>query len=267
MRTRVGSLDIAYDDAGAGVPLVLVHGFPVDRRTWRPQVPALSTRCRVIALDLPGHGDSSATGAYAMESLADVLAGFLDALGIDRTVLLGYSMGGSIALEFARRHPERLRGLVLYAARAVADSPEEAITREALAEVADLLDSQPIVVEEVMLDLASEPAIARGGEVARAVREMVASTPRLTFKQGLQALARRPDYTATLPAIPCATLVVVGERDAVTPPAFSEEMAARVPNARMAVLPGAGHFANLETPEAFNRAVEGFLSTIDTEAP
>ncbi len=261
MRTRIGNLDIAYDDVGHGIPLLLVHGFPVDRRVWRPQVPVLSRHCRVLALDLPGHGDSTPTGEYTMESLARLLEGFLDTLGVERAVLLGYSMGGSVALEFSRTYPKRLYSLILYASRAVADSEEEAVTREALAEVASLLESQPIVVEEVMLDLVSaDAAIAAGGPVTEAVREMVGDTPRLTFKQGLLALARRPDYTPTLSSIPCPTLVVVGERDTVTPPAAAQDMVARIPGARLVVLPGAGHFANLDSPQEFNRTVLDFLA-------
>ena len=126
MQTQVGSLSLAYDSAGAGQPVLLIHGYPLNRSLWAPQVAGLARRARVLALDLPGHGESSVPpGPYSMEGFADACLSLLDAIGItERVVVCGLSMGGYIAFAAWRRHPERIAGLILAATKAGADSPE-----------------------------------------------------------------------------------------------------------------------------------------------
>ena len=123
---RANDIDIAYSDQGSGdVPIVLLHGFPLDKRMWEGQAEALSSEFRVIAPDLRGHGESQVTpGPYTMESLADDLNAFLDALGLGQVTLGGFSMGGYVAFAFYRKHPERVANLMLLDTRPQPDSEE-----------------------------------------------------------------------------------------------------------------------------------------------
>src|SRR5207248_7684483 len=124
-------MTLAYDEAGSGRPLVLLHAFPLDRRMWRPQLDGLSSAARVIAVDLPVFGHSTpGHERLTVDHAAATLADFLSALKIDRAVLGGLSMGGYVALAFARRHPERLAGLVLADTRAEADDPAGKVARD-----------------------------------------------------------------------------------------------------------------------------------------
>src|SRR5687768_12355426 len=124
MRVELGTRAVAYDDVGEGRPVVLVHGFPHHRKLWAPQLRALVGQSRVIAVDLPGFGESDMPESFTIDSWADGLARFLDALAIERATIAGLSMGGYIALSFWRLHRERVDALVLADTRAGADTEE-----------------------------------------------------------------------------------------------------------------------------------------------
>src|SRR3712207_5293933 len=121
----VRGIEMAYDDEGRGLPVVLLHGFPFDRTLWRDQIDALAPSHRVVAPDLRGHGETTAgEGDATMEEMARDVAALLDALGLERVVLGGLSMGGYVTLAFARLFPRRLRGLVLADTRPQGDTDE-----------------------------------------------------------------------------------------------------------------------------------------------
>ena len=128
MNVLVNGFSMAYSDAGQGPAIVFVHGFPLNRAMWQPQVETLSAHARVLAPDLRGHGDSQVTpGPYSMDLFADDLSAFLDALRVTEPVYLcGLSMGGYISFAFCRRYRERLRGLILTATRASRIRPRRA---------------------------------------------------------------------------------------------------------------------------------------------
>src|SRR5947209_8463077 len=117
-----GGVTIGYDEAGTDGPaLVLLHAFPLDRTMWQPQLAALSDVSRVIALDLPGFGESSPAAPFSIEGAADAVAEFLAALDVPKAVVCGLSMGGYVALALARRHADKLAGLILADTRAGVD--------------------------------------------------------------------------------------------------------------------------------------------------
>src|SRR5436305_12903407 len=131
-------LEIAYEERGTGLPVLLLHAFPLDHALWQPQLEGLSDCCRVIAPDLPGFGDSQELQAEStVEALADAMKAFLDAVGVSGPVVVGgESMGGYIAMAFARRHPDRLRALLLADTRAEADDEAAKANRASMIEVA-----------------------------------------------------------------------------------------------------------------------------------
>ena len=119
-----GNLELAYEEAGSGAALLLIHGWPHNRTLWSGQLSGLSTHARCIAPDLRGFGGSSVTGPWSMQRYADDLAALLDSLGIDQAVVCGLSMGGYITMAMLRHHRDRVRALILTSTRATADTPE-----------------------------------------------------------------------------------------------------------------------------------------------
>src|SRR5688572_12504011 len=130
------NIELAYDEGGAGIPVLFVHGFPHDRSLWTPQLQALTVQARCLAVDLRGFGETTSAPPYTMDQYADDLVGFLDVMHLDRAVVAGLSMGGYVAFALWRRHPHRVRGLVLSNTRAAADSDEARERRRALMGVA-----------------------------------------------------------------------------------------------------------------------------------
>jgi pimeloyl-ACP methyl ester carboxylesterase len=259
-------LSVHYRDEGAGdQAVVFVHGFPFQMSMWEPQIPvALDAGRRVVAPDLPGFGRSAVPAdrsAYSIDRYADVVAALISELGLGRVVLVGLSMGGYISLAVARRHPEVLAALVLADTRADPDSPEGRQTRsDHQALVEEKGDVTPLV-DGLLTRILSESS-PHHAEVRATLGAMMRSTAPAGWIGALEAMKTRPDHTDLLPTIAVPTLVVVGESDALIPLDVAEAMAKAIPGARLEVVPNAGHVANLENPEVFNRAFAEFLSTL-----
>jgi pimeloyl-ACP methyl ester carboxylesterase len=253
-------MEIAYADAGAGQPIVFLHGFPFDQQMWEPQVRGLSSEYRVLTLDLPGFGQSSApTEGFTVEALAEIVADFLDAIGLMGTVVLaGLSMGGYVALAFARQRPERLRGLILADTKAAPDDETAKANRDAMAELARK-EGSAAVVDKLLPKLLGPATQANKAAVVDQVRAIGVCQQVPTIVMALQALRERPDATAGLGQITVPTLVIVGEHDAVTPPKEAKNLVDRILGATYAELPGVGHLSNLEDADAFNARVRDFL--------
>ncbi len=266
MEAQLNGVRIAYDDIGKGVPVVWVHGYPLNRSLWAPQAGALADCARNIIPDLRGWGASEApSGVYTMEVYASDLRALLDELGLDRAVLAGLSMGGYVALAFLRNYPERLRGLILIATRAAPDTLQVAEGRRANAERA-LQEGVGSIVEPMVERVLSPATLAGQPGLVRAVRTMVlASRPR-GVAGALLGMAERPDSRPQLPAIGVPALVVGGADDTIVPPDELRQMAEQIPGARAVLLPKAGHLVSLEQPDAFNREVRAFLGALDARA-
>lgn len=259
MRGRIGGIELAWEEAGRGAPVVLLHAFPLNRKMWAPQVAELSARRRVITPDFRGHGESGVAEEDAtMERLAEDVRGLLDHLKLERVALGGLSMGGYVALAFVRRWPERVAALVLADTRASADTEEGRKERYATAELAQREGSAAIA--DLMTPKLLGPAtLERKPEVVAAVREMILEASPGGIARALRGMAARPASSDLLPQIKCPTLIVVGEQDGLTPAADSEAMAEAIPGSTLVKIPEAGHLSNLEQPEKFNSALSGFL--------
>jgi len=253
---------LAFTDRGAGPVVVLLHGFPLSRAMWDRQVEALSANYRVIAPDLRGHGESPAPdGAYTMESMADDVVDLLDGLGIEDPVVLGgLSMGGYVSLALTLKNPARVRGLMLLDTKAEADSTEAAEGREKSAKAVLEAGNPGSVVEAMVPKLFAEATIKKNPALVESFRTLMNKTPAAGVAGALRGMAVRPEQTGRLGEIKIPTLVIVGEHDAITPPDGARRMADALPAGKIEVIPGAGHLAPCENPEAVNAAILKFLS-------
>jgi 3-oxoadipate enol-lactonase len=264
---KISTGEIAYIDRGTGGPFLLVHGFPLDHTMWNAQIEALSERSRVVAPDLRGFGNSPLGSVdpergISMERYADDLAELLDALkiGTDNPVILvGFSMGGYVAWQFARKYAPRLRALVLCDTRAAADTDDaragrlkmaEKVAEWGVARVAEMMGPKLIAPKTYE----SQPA------VVTAVRRVVEQTAPEAIAAAQRGMAARPDMTAYLPQINVPTLVLVGADDVISPPAEMTSIAAAIPGSEFIVIPNAGHMTAMENPGAVNRAMLDFIS-------
>jgi pimeloyl-ACP methyl ester carboxylesterase len=263
MNDEVSAGGLTFDDIGRGPAVVLLHAFPLARAMWRPQVEALQGDYRVITPDLRGFGGGRASAdAPSVETMADDVAALLDEQKVAGPVVLGgLSMGGYVALAFARRHPARLRGLVLADTKADPDDAEGRANRDRLIAFAEQNGARA-VIDQMLPKLLGADTTARRPEVVEEVRGIASRQTVAGIVGALKGLRDRPDSTPGLASIAVPTLVLVGRDDTLTPPAKSEEMAARIPNARLVVLDGAGHLSNLEQPERFNAALRSFLQSL-----
>lgn len=263
MQATVNDIRLGFIDEGKGSPIVFVHGFPLSRGCWRPQIDILSSSYRCIAPDLRGFGTSESSpgevGPVSMDRYADDLAGLIDALGTGPVILVGHSMGGYVALAFARRHPEVLRGLALVATRAGADSPEAAEGRRKTARVVQSSGIQS-VIDGMTPKLVAEDNASES--VLEAVRGFMEPASADGVVGALLGMADRPDSTPGLAEISVPTLVATGAEDAIISPSESESLAQAIPGARLRVIADAGHFVAFEKPEDFNRELEDWLTTV-----
>jgi pimeloyl-ACP methyl ester carboxylesterase len=261
MRIQLATgLWMEYDDVGGGRPVVLLHAFPLDRTMWRPQLDDLQKDYRLIAPDLRGFGGTQGfVDAPSVEGMADDVAVLLHDLHIEEPVVLGgLSMGGYVALAFARKYPDRLLALILADTRAEADTAEAKANRDKMIEFAGSHPARA-VIDQLMPKMVSAETQARRPEVVEEVRRIAGAQTAAGVINALRALRDRPDASLTLDNISVPALVIVGDEDQLTPPALSEKLVAGIRNARLATIPGAGHLSNLEQPARFSAALRAFL--------
>jgi pimeloyl-ACP methyl ester carboxylesterase len=266
-RASLATVELAYVDRGKGIPVLLVHGFPLDHTMWNAQIEALADSCRVIAPDLRGFGQSSLGDAdpkvgISMERYADDLIKLLDSLAIHELIVLaGFSMGGYVAWQFVRKHADRLRALVQCDTKAAADTEE---AREARLKMAEQIGEwgSARVAEMMGPRLLAQRSFQSRTEVVAEVRRVVENTSAAAIACAQRGMAARPDVTALLSSIRVPTLVLVGQEDVISPPAEMRSIAAAISGARFVEIPGAGHMTTMENPEAVNAALRSFLEEI-----
>jgi 3-oxoadipate enol-lactonase len=258
MQTTRG--EATWLEAGAGWPVVLLHAFPLHAGMWRRQLEHVPQGWRFIAPDLRGCGRASATlpsdgTLVSMETYAADLRDLLDCLEVDEAAIAGLSMGGYVAFAMHRHSPARLTGLLLADTRSTADTSEQGALRTRLREVLAQGGTRALADQMLpnLLSTDADPAV-----VAEARRLIEGGDP-AGLDAALVAMMERPDSTPDLPHISCATLVVAGEFDGVTPVAGAEAMQRAIPRSALTVIAGAGHLSNLEQPEQFSRVLADFL--------
>jgi pimeloyl-ACP methyl ester carboxylesterase len=256
-----GGLEMAYDEAGSGIPLLFVHGWPHDRSLWAGQLSGLATSARCIAPDLRGFGASTVRGPFTMEQYADDLAAFLVSLGITRAVVCGLSMGGYIAFALLRRHRALVRGLVLADTRATADTVEARESRERLI---TLIEEEGVetLAEQQLERMVGRSTRERRPQLAESLQRMMAATPAQGAIGGQRAMIARSDSTDLLPKVELPTLVIGGMEDVITPPHELRALSSAISKSRLELLEGCGHVCPFERPAAFNHVLSEFLHAL-----
>jgi pimeloyl-ACP methyl ester carboxylesterase len=249
---------IAYDVAGEGPPVVLLHGYVGDRRMWRPQMEDLSDEFTVVAWDAPGYGGSSDPPEdFSLAQFADCLAAFVDALGLGRAHVVGLSFGGGLALELYRRHPELAITLVLASAYAGwAGSLPAEVVEQRLQQALRLAD---LPADRLVAELM--PTMFTGSAPAELVEEF-AGFMREFHPVGLRANSRAfaaADLREVLPRVAVPTLLLYGDSDVRAPSNVGQDLHDNIPGSKLVVIPGAGHVCNIDAPERFNAEVRAFL--------
>jgi pimeloyl-ACP methyl ester carboxylesterase len=267
-KTKVGDIQLYYEEHGRGEPLLLIMGLGASTLSWAEQIPAFAREFRVIAFDNRGAGRSDKPdGHYSIALFAEDTAGLMDALAIDAAHVYGQSMGGFIAQELALRHPQRVRTLVLGSTscggrHAVAGSPEN------LAIFGSINALTPQQAAEKGLPLLySEEFIARqrGALIERSLREAELRPPPDAFGRQVQAAIRHNSFDR-LADIRCPCLVITGSDDKIVPADNSLVLTQQIPHAELAVLPDAGHGYLMEKAEESNAIVSDFLRRHRLEA-
>lgn len=258
-RIKIHDAELAYRDTGQGQPVVFLHAFPLNQSMWDEQVAEFSQTHRVITFDWRGFGNSTlGSSDSSMPNFADDLASLLDQLGIGAAAICGLSMGGYAAFAFCRKYPARVNALILCDTRATQDTEEG---KRARFETAELARSQgaSAIVELMIPKLLGETTLKTQPHIAARVRQMIEAANPEGIAKALIGMAGRDDSTELLAKLDCLTLVVVGEEDNLTPPSEAEILSAAIRGSQLAVIPQAGHLANLESVPVFNRVVSEFL--------
>jgi pimeloyl-ACP methyl ester carboxylesterase len=225
---------------------------------WEPQHVLSQLGWRVVMPQLRGFDGGGGPMVTSMDDYAADIVDLLDRLQIDEAVIGGLSMGGYVAFALFRNAPRYFRGLVLADTRSLADTPEAAEGRQRMLALVQSKGAGA-VADELLPKLLGETTRRERPDVAGAVRELILSSPNEATAAAIVALKNRPDSTPLLPTIHLPTLILVGEEDTLTPPAFSESMHKAIAGSTLVTIPRAGHMANLEQPQAFNEAVADFL--------
>lgn len=262
MNLDIDGVSLAYEDSGSGLPVLMIHGWGGCKAVWNPQMAPFARHHRVIAVDLPGCGDSGRPPGdrhYSPSACAAILWALLDALKIGEAVLLGQSMGTLIAQMMYLDHPARVKALVLNGA--LAGSPPAGVQAGPWVEVIQ----QEIVKLgiEGYLDRYIKHFFSPGFDPAlikSATTECYkfAQHAALAYCRSVSGLSIRD----RLGEIRAPTLLIVGSEDGRTPVEESERMNRSMPDAWLRIIKGAGHVANVEQPGEFNRAVLSFIGSV-----
>ncbi len=258
MKVTSNGIQINYEIEGEGPWLVLSHSLACSIGMWDEQALALRGRYRVLRFDTRGHGASDAPGtAYTLEQLADDLHGLLAALKVERPHFAGLSMGGMIGMTYALKYPGVFRSLVLCDTSSRIPKEAGPLWADRI-RIAQTQGMEPLV-EPTLKRWFTEPFLAKRPPLIERVATMIRSTPPAGYAGCCHAIPKI-DVTDRLHEIDCPVQIIVGEQDAGTPVAMSQAIHQAVPGSELVILPNASHLSNLEQPEAFNRALSGFLS-------
>jgi len=245
-------------DGSDGNAVVMIHGFPLTRDIWDAQAEALARTHRVVRPDLRGMGASSVPdGPYLMETLASVVAAALDALAVERAALVGHSLGGYVALAFARMYTERVTQLALVCSRIAADTQEIAENRR---KNADAIERDGVLQPDAVARLLAPQTLSQHPEIAARALELARRIDPRGAAAMLRGMAMRVPSGDIAPDLDVPVLVVAGARDSVIPMEEARAVARAFPKGELAVCEFSGHVPMLEEPDRLTAALTEWLT-------
>ena len=261
MKAAIAGTNLNYEVKGTGPAVLFLHAFPLTLRMWDAQARALEATHQVVRFDARGFGGTPpGDGLLTMERIADDAVALLDHLGLSKAIVCGISMGGYAAFALMRRHPERVKGLVLADTRTAPDSPEAKRTRSAQADTVRR-EGPPGIADAFLQKARGETTRKERPEVVARIKEAILAASARGIVDALAGLAARADSGPTLREIHVPTLVVCGAEDALTPVADAEAIQRGIPGSTLQIIPKAGHLSALEDPAAFDAVLLAFLRT------
>lgn len=264
---HVNGINLSYEVAGTGQPLVLIAGLGYSRWMWSKMIPGLAQEIQVISFDNRGVGESDQpSGPYTAQMMANDTAGLIEALGLEQAAVMGHSMGGFIAQALALSRPDLVSHLVLSATN-YGGPHHIPVTHEAMAVLTDVT-GDPLERFRRGLEVSCAPGFAEAHpEIIeewlqyRVENPILPAPYKAQMEVGLGLLSEEASFEHKLKNISMPTLILFGEYDKVVPPGNAELLARELPDHKIVILPNAGHFFPLETPQAANAAILDFLKS------
>jgi 3-oxoadipate enol-lactonase len=251
--------DITYLEEGEGVPILFLHGIGGGAHVFEPQLDHFSRHYRALAWEMPGYAGSAPLPLVTMAALAASLGNFIQALGLDRPILVGHSLGGMIVQRLLAEAPHIARAVVLAQTSPVFGSRDPAWAEAFIAGKLGPLDAGQTMQQIAEDAVRSSAAPATDPARLVAAKAAFAATPASTYRDMVLVMPGF-DMREALPNIVVPTLVLAGSLDELAPPAGCQRMAARIPGAHYTVIDGVGHLAHAEQPGAFCAAIDAFLA-------
>jgi 3-oxoadipate enol-lactonase len=249
-KIKVNGIELAYTRRGRGSPLVLLHGYPLDHHLWDDVVPLLEDTFDLILPDLRGFGESTTVDTpYTMDDYASDIAALLDHLGIQKAGIVGHSMGGYVALAFARLYPKRLSGLGLVSSQVLADPSDRKEARYKSA--ADVSEKG---IDGVVATMT--PKFTSDERLQAFARETMERQQPAAYIGALRAMAERMDSTSLLSSFTFPVVIIHGNADALIPADRAREVKAALPQAHLVEIGGAGHIPMIEAKEKTAEALK-----------
>jgi 3-oxoadipate enol-lactonase len=250
----MATVKLFYKEFGSGQPIIFIHGYPLDHSIWMPIVPALEKNARLILPDLRGHGQSPAPkGVYSMDFLAADILALMEKLGLSRVVLAGHSVGGYIALNFARNYPERLAGLAMVASHCFTDPPERKQIRWETAEKVERTGQADFIAESML------PSLTPDKILREKLKPIIENAKPNGVAGILRGMAQRNDSCDVLAELNVPVVIIAGEMDAHLSLEKAHQMARMMQNPWLEMIPGAGHMPMMEAPERVSEILISLL--------
>jgi 3-oxoadipate enol-lactonase len=253
---------LGYETRGSGIPLVLVHAFPLSRKMWYSTADALKSKFQVILPDLPGFGTSPRQTTPSVPDMAAKIGTLLEHLKIKEPVILGgLSLGGYVAFECVRQFPQKIRALGLFATRATPDSPEARENRFRSIDALEKFGMEPYA-KKIIKSQTGKTTQEKHPEVLQAALTLMTANSREGSEDALKAMAGRRDSTDLFASLRIPTLIVAGDEDTLIPPADMESMHQKISGSEFHLVKQSGHLINLEQPEIFHTHFKNFLGKL-----
>jgi pimeloyl-ACP methyl ester carboxylesterase len=249
---------ISYTDKGKGRTVVLLHGYLGSKEIWNNTIENLSKSYRIIAIDLPGHGESECLGyVHSMELLAQCVKQVLDSLRLKKYVLIGHSMGGYAALAFAELFPDSLKGLALINSTAMADSPEKKMDRKRAIKL--VKSDKRVYTKNTIKNLFANRNLKYLKDEITFATKIALNTGKQGAVAALEGMKDRPNRDIILGLVDYPVLMVISELDNILPYSSLLEQADTLRNKHICFLEYDGHMSFLENPRIVHKAIRKFL--------